>query len=102
MKRKIFLLIFAITLILVSCANDTVTINDTTDFISEDVPQTDELTTAETDAVTENDTTIVFTPKRISFLAAGDNIIYYGTVRDAQSMAVSGGRKYNFKPIYKK
>lgn len=100
MKRKIFLLIFALTLMLVSCANDAVTVDDTTDLVSEDVPQTDEITTVETDAVTENDTTVALTPKRISFLAAGDNIIYYGTVRDAQSMAVSGGRKYNFKPIY--
>ena len=38
--------------------------------------------------------------KKITFVGAGDNIIYYGTVRDAQSMAVPGGRKYNFKPIY--
>lgn len=38
--------------------------------------------------------------KTVSFIGAGDNIVYYGTVRDAQSMAVSGGRKYNFKPIY--
>ncbi len=104
MKRKFFLLIFTIVLILVSCANDAVTIDDTTDFVSENTPQTDEITTAETatetTAETENDTAAVLPPKRISFLAAGDNIIYYGTVRDAESMAVPGGRKYNFKPIY--
>lgn len=38
--------------------------------------------------------------KKITFLGAGDNIIYFGTVRDAQKLAVQGGRKYNFKPIY--
>ncbi|MDD6800087.1 MAG: CapA family protein [Firmicutes bacterium] len=37
---------------------------------------------------------------KISFLGAGDNIVYYGNVRDAQSKAVSGGRKYNFLPTY--
>lgn len=38
--------------------------------------------------------------KRTSFVGVGDNIVYYGTVRDAKSKAVSGGREYNFKPIY--
>lgn len=38
--------------------------------------------------------------KKISFIGAGDNIVYYGTVRDAASLSVSGGRKHNFKPIY--
>lgn len=36
----------------------------------------------------------------VSFVGAGDNIIYYGNVRDAASCAVSGGRTYNFAPIY--
>ena len=36
----------------------------------------------------------------VSFLGVGDNIVYAGTVRDAQKNAQSGGRKYNFKPIY--
>ena len=38
--------------------------------------------------------------KAISFLGVGDNIVYAGTVRDAQSNSKSGGRKCNFKPIY--
>ena len=38
--------------------------------------------------------------KVVSFVGAGDNIVYYGNVRDAASCAVSGGRKYNFAPIY--
>ena len=38
--------------------------------------------------------------KKISFLGAGDNIVYFGTVRDAQRFGSADGRKYNFKPIY--
>ena len=30
-----------------------------------------------------------------SFVACGDNIIYYGNVRDAAALAVPNGRKYN-------
>ena len=36
----------------------------------------------------------------VSFVGAGDNIVYYGNVRDAASCALPGGRKYNFAPIY--
>ncbi len=35
-----------------------------------------------------------------SFVACGDNIIYYGNVRDAAALAVPNGRKYNFMPTY--
>jgi len=38
-------------------------------------------------------------PKKASFIGCGDNIIYYGTWRDAASKS-DGTRKYNFKPIY--
>ena len=36
----------------------------------------------------------------VSFLGAGDDIIYYGNVRDAASCAVPGGRTYNFAPMF--
>lgn len=39
--------------------------------------------------------------KRASFIGCGDNIIYFGTWRDAASKSYEGGRKYNFRPIYK-
>ncbi len=39
--------------------------------------------------------------ERVSFAGFGDNIIYYGNVRDAKSLAVEGGREYNFKPMFK-
>lgn len=35
-------------------------------------------------------------PLRISFIAAGDNIVYYGNVREAEEKSVPGGRAYNF------
>ncbi len=37
---------------------------------------------------------------KASFVGCGDNIIYYGTYRDAKSMAIAGGREYNFRPMY--
>lgn len=39
--------------------------------------------------------------KIISFLACGDNIVYRPAAYEAADRAVDGGRKYNFKPIYK-
>ncbi len=38
--------------------------------------------------------------RTLSFLGCGDNIIYFGTYRDAKSKAIAGGRSYNFAPIY--
>lgn len=37
--------------------------------------------------------------ERVSFVGCGDNIIYYGNVRDAASLS-DGERKYNFKPMF--
>ncbi len=39
--------------------------------------------------------------RTLSFIAAGDNLTYYGNVRDAKSCAINGGRTYNFAPAYK-
>ncbi len=64
-------------------------------------------TSAETDAatVTELETEAETEPKedvvtKASFVGCGDNIIYFGTYRDAKSQAVAGGRKYNFRSMY--
>lgn len=38
--------------------------------------------------------------QRLSFLGCGDNIVYYGNVREAAAVAVPGGRQYNFAPTY--
>lgn len=37
---------------------------------------------------------------RLSFLGCGDNIVYYGNVREAAAVALPGGRQYNFAPTY--
>ena len=37
---------------------------------------------------------------RLSFLGCGDNIVYYGNVREAAASAYAGGREYNFAPTY--
>lgn len=39
--------------------------------------------------------------KEVAFIGCGDNIIYGGNTKDAKSMALPGGRTYNFKPMYK-
>lgn len=50
---------------------------------------------------TENDTEPLPVPtKKVSFIGAGDNIVYYGNVRDAASCAEENGRTYNFAPTY--
>lgn len=38
--------------------------------------------------------------ERVSFMGCGDNIIYYGNVRDAKSLATESGRAHNFKPMF--
>lgn len=38
--------------------------------------------------------------ERVSFMGCGDNITYYGNVRDAQKLAGSG-EQYNFRPIFR-
>ncbi len=70
-------------------------VQETTEYIP--AVQTTEETTAETTAET-----IPPEPERksVSFVGAGDNIVYYGNVRDAASCAVKDGRKYNFAPAY--
>jgi len=58
-----------------------------------------------TEAITSEDIpteSLPLEPERhvISFIGAGDNIVYYGNVRDAASCAEDGERKYNFAPTY--
>lgn len=36
----------------------------------------------------------------ISFAGCGDNIMYYGSNRDAKKSAIEGGREYNYAPFY--
>ncbi len=59
--------------------------------------------TAEKDDTTENndDKLPPEEVSRTSFVGCGDNIIYYGTWRDAASKAQGTGRDYSFRHIYK-
>lgn len=70
--------------------------SDTTSDVTTDIHPTADPTTDPT--LTPD---IPDDPTVISFLGVGDNIIYYGNVRDAASLAEPGGRQYNFKPAYK-
>lgn len=36
----------------------------------------------------------------LSFAGCGDNIMYYGNLRDAKKSAIEGSREYNFAPIF--
>lgn len=54
-----------------------------------------------TETVSADDPAVTNVPeKRLSFLGCGDNIVYYGNVREAAAVAVPGGRQYNFAPTY--
>ncbi len=59
---------------------------------------------SESESSSESTTETVAPPieKRISFLGCGDNIIYYGNVLEAASLAAGTGKSYNFKPMYSK
>ncbi len=68
---------------------DTSNTHDTTD-------PTDTTDTPDTEAPDDPEIPVM----SASFVGAGDNLIFYGNVRDAASCAVSGGRAYNFAPTY--
>lgn len=65
---------------------------------AESAKKTDNTTNSETYA----DETEPVEPETLvaNFVGAGDNIIYYGNVRDAATYAINNGRTYNFKPSY--
>ncbi len=98
MKRIISLLLFAV-ICLSSCALRPSGAIPETDKGPETVPVIDNDTQKpETDAP-ETEAKKEDTVYKASFLGCGDNIIYYGTWRDAQANA--GGAGYDFKPMYK-
>lgn len=105
MKKRILLLIFAAFLSLSSCIRsadgpvrvtegETSVTADTTEAIGSEEKETEETTVPEKAENEKGE------PRSASFVGCGDNIIYFGTYRDAASKS-DGTRKYNFKPIYK-
>ena len=99
MKKRIVLLLIAVMLVCTSCLRPvgqvgTPVTDGTTESLFSD---TTALAEPVTDTLTETE------PKethKASFVGVGDNIIYFGTWRDAASKS-DGTRQYNFKPIYK-
>ena len=63
------------------------------DSIVPDEPQTTDTEAPETEPP-EPETV------KASFIGCGDNIVYTGTLWEAEAQAYAGGRAYNFKPIY--
>ncbi len=81
-------------LLLTSCALRSTDNTDST--TAADMTASPDITTAVPESTSPQKDVI----HTLSFLACGDNIIYYGTYRDAANQAVPGGRAYNFAPIY--
>lgn len=101
MKIKRFVALFVVTsvLLLSSCSFRTTDLDSL--FSDQDSTKTVTNAPAENSApVTDVPETDPPVTKTASFLGVGDNIIYYGNVRDAAALAVPGGRKYNFVPAY--
>lgn len=91
MKKRILSLIMLMILMLSSCAHPGEAETEST---------TDILDNIETQIIWETTEPPVPKTTSASFVGCGDNIIYYGTWRDAKSKS-DGTREYNFKPIYK-
>ncbi|MBE6588254.1 MAG: CapA family protein [Ruminococcaceae bacterium] len=91
MKKRILALLISSLIFMTSCFGGAAGGEETTLDIADT-----------TDMQTEADTTAPPPPEKYSasFVGCGDNIIYYGTWRDAASQS-DGTRDYNFKPIYK-
>lgn len=109
MKNKIilcFLLSFIIMFGQIGCTKKDGTTNVAESELAMPRPgSTPQGAVAITEAETENGSETAATESnepvynRVSFVGCGDNIIYYGNVRDAQSLS-DGSRKYNFKPMF--
>ncbi len=103
MKKIISAILVIIMVLLSSCMVrplDEEKAKETKPVIAETEPATEPEETVietETEAETEKKEDVV---TKASFVGCGDNIVYFGTYRDAKSQAVSGGREYNFRPMY--
>ncbi len=91
--RKLLLLLCCTLLLLASCGE------------TETPPVSLESSASDSSAptiATEPPVAPVEEPKehRVSFIAAGDNMVYYGNVRDAQKNAEGTALKYDFRPSY--
>ncbi len=114
MKNKIiyaFVLLIVMSVSLFGCSDKEVAVNDEQQHGismpkpgSEAKKHTDNTVNVESDIISDTPVQVQSEIKepvyeRVSFMGCGDNIIYYGNVRDAKSLS-DGTRKYNFKPMF--
>ena len=93
--RKILCLVFALLLMLCACAKEPVKVEggkETNFYVS----GFDDAKPADTEEAPEKEDTV----SRLSFVCAGDNIIYQCGFTDAKNRANEEYPEYNFTPIY--
>lgn len=99
--KRAFLSVALIALIFTtSCIRPLDTGADTDPYLPEDTGTVTTAVNEPKDTEPEETEPPIKETKKASFVGCGDNIIYYGTWRDARSKS-DGTREYNFKPIYK-
>lgn len=91
--KKITVLLLAMILVLTGCGRGEKTPDDSTIEVNIKTEYADTSEIPEPEDDKKEDVI-----KKASFVGCGDNIIYYGTWRDAQHNA--GGNGYDFKPMY--
>ena len=100
MTKKILLLAAVLTLLFTACSQNTDVTMETTVTAPDD--EITPLTTLTTNAAALPEIPISepVETARISFLAAGDNVIHPCIYIDARNRATTETREYNFKPMY--
>lgn len=88
MKKKLLAILLLLCITLCSCSSISGKLNNGS--FSE--------TTLEKEKNVEPNVSLEY--KKISFLGAGDNIVYKGTWMDAKQFGAQTGRTYNFQPMY--
>lgn len=94
--KKVLAFLFVLVFVFAACDSEKGTQNSAMPEQTTTAPQ---IITATT---TEKTETPIVEPElfKLSFVAAGDNMIYYGNVRDAERNAYGTDAKYDFKPSY--
>ena len=94
--KKLFILLLLLLALLCSCGQ-----NAPIDVESTTAPTTETAPTSAATIVTEPLAPVVEpTLHTVSFIAAGDNMAYYGNVRDAKKNAEGTELTYDFRPSY--
>ncbi len=100
MTKRIILLAAALTLLLSACTQNTSEPIETTATGTTTETVHDITLTTDAAAVPEEPISEPTESARISFLAAGDNVIHPCIYMDAERRATPETRAYNFKPMY--